>query len=525
MKTIRLYHALMTFLSLALTLPGFSQSMSNTDNMITLTNTCLNAGVANGTYNLELQYYDNDAFTTKTVTYNGVGVSVVNGVMTITAPPNSFPAVSNNGWWSLPDAWPGHIKLTSGSFVVFLDWYQNPDGTLGINCIPLPVWFSSFTVTGGNFQATLNWTTDMEQNSTYIEIWRATTNSASAFYKIGQVTAQGNSSIQHSYTFTDPHPCSSNYYYLKMLNSQGTPPIFSNTVPFTCSGCSCTLPSPVYCNYTINGPDHVCNLETPTAFSLSTSIPNYSTISWSVDVPSAVSLQTYPNFDKTKVTLLKKNTTAAVTLQASLSGCTNVITKVIAMGAPMPDITSDQECPDIVCWPASAPGATSYLWQLTDVVRVRQTFSTGSSFSAYIGDGSLYDVGLQYTNACGTSPWYTVGNLYCEPGQSQSIRGGTINGSINPISIANPGSVVWPNPTSGVMTVMLPVVATATQTAQPKIYQLRVMDLQGIQQKNFSYPGGVDKASVNITGLAAGIYMIQIFDNQRWVTKRVILTK
>src|SRR5438132_1331396 len=132
MKLIRLCTALMIFLCLALTLPGFSQSMSNTDNVITLNNTCINFGMTSGTYNLELNYYDLD-YGPKTVTFNGVIVSLSGGVMTITAPSGSFPTPSSNGYWSLPDTYNGRITLTSGSVAGIMFWYQNPDGTVGFN--------------------------------------------------------------------------------------------------------------------------------------------------------------------------------------------------------------------------------------------------------------------------------------------------------------------------------------------------------------------------------------------------------
>jgi len=387
------------------------------------------------------------------------------------------------------------------------------------------VWFSSFTVTGGNFQAALNWTTDMEQNSTYIEIYRASPSSSGNYYKIGQVAAQGNSDIQHSYSFTDLHPCTSNSYYLKMLNSQGTPAITSDPVSFTCSGCSCTLPAPVYCNFTINGPDHICNLETPTAYQLSSPVPDYSNIAWSIDVPSAAKLTTYPSFDRTQVTLLKKNTTAAVTLKATLSGCTNVITKYIAMGTPAPGIITDVECPNVLCWPVGDLGATSYNWTLYNYTVTGISYGSGYEFDPYIGDGNDYQISLSYTNACGNSPTVQVGTFHCDPGTSTRTGGTTVTGNPGSLTPAS-GSVVWPNPTNGLVSVTLP---SATRpdgsTVQPKIYQVKVADAEGRVHKTYSYPAGIDKASVDLSGLSTGVYILQIFDRQRWISRQVVLTK
>jgi hypothetical protein len=59
----------------------------------------------------------------------------------------------------------------------------------------------------------------------------------------------------------------------------------------------------------------------------------------------------------------------------------------------------------------------------------------------------------------------------------------------------------------------------------PKVYMVKVTDVQGVVRKTFSYPAGIDKASVDISNLAAGVYILQIFDNHRWIAKQVVLTK
>lgn len=524
MKTIRLYTAFITFLCLALTLPGFSQSMSNTDQVITLSNTCINFGVTNGYYNLELMYYDNDLTASRTITINGVYVDVTAGVMTITAPSGSFPSAAVNGW-SLPDAWPGHIKLTSASVIAYMEFFINTDGvTLGFNCIALPVDYNSFTGYQSGTTVVLNWQTGMEQNSTYIEIYRYSGGSG-GYYKIGQVPAAGNSSGPVNYTFTDAHPCASNSYYLKMLNSQGTLPISSGYLPVGCSGCTCTLPSPVYCNISINGPDYMCNQETPTAYTLSSPVPNYSNITWSIDQPSAVYLRTYGDIDRSKVTLLKRNVTAAVTLTATMSGCTNVITKYIGMGAPTPGINTDVECPNVLCWPVGDFGATSYNWTLYNYTYTGMSYGSGYEFDPYIGDGNDYQISLSYTNACGTSGTYQIGTFHCDPGTSTRTGGSTVAGtpgSLTPTS----GSVVWPNPTNGLVAVTLPLATRPDgSTVQPKVYQVKVADAEGRIHKTYNYPAGIGTATVDISSLSGGVYILQIYDKQRWISKQVVLTK
>ena len=529
------YLFLLTAALLGLTLPGLSQSMSNTDNVITLTNTCLNAGVTNGTYNLVVTYYNLDLVTTDSTVINGVTVAISGGVMTITAPSGSLPSVATNGWWSLSDAFPGHIKLTSGTVSNIIFWYQNPDGSIGFNCSALPVDYNSFTGSLSGSQVVLNWQTGLEQNSTYIEIYRYS-GGTGGYYKIGQVTAAGNSSLPVNYTFTDTHPCASNTYYLKMLNSQGTPPIFSGYLPVGCPGCTCTLPSPVNCNFTINGPDHICNLETPAAYALSSAVPNYSTIVWSVDDPSTVHLNTYPNFDLTKVTLLKKPGDAAITLKATLSGCTNVITKQITVGAPPPALYQQLQCP-VVSGYVIVPDATSWTWTLLDqftsaqwvTVSTDNTYGDGyNSWSGYIGDGDYYIFNVSYTNICGTSDRTWSQSYFCDPNADDVI--------------VSSGLKVYPNPSNGVVTISLqtvtpaggmaravtkttPAPATSTTVVKSKIYQVRVMDVTGIVRKTFRYPQGIGEVSVDLGGLTSGVYILQIYDNKTWTSRQVVLTK
>ena len=513
---------LLTAALLGLTLPGFSQSMSNTDNVITLTNTCINAGVTNGAYDLELNYFSLDDYSSHTVTFSGVSVAVSGGVMTIAAPSGSFPSLNTNGW-SLPDGYPGHIKLTSGSFSTYMEFYLDMDGvTIDYNCIPLPVYYNSFTGTLSGSQVVLNWQTGLEQNSTYFEIYRSS--GGSGYYKIGQVPASGNSNSPVNYTFTDTHPCSSNVYYLKMLNSQGTLPIISSSVSVGCASCSCSLPAPVFCNITINGPDHICTRETPTVYSLSSAVPDFSTIVWSVDQPSAVYLRTYPDIDRAKATLLKRSTAAGVTLTATLSGCTNPITKFISAGTPTPVITAViNRCPILNATMSNAPGATTYEWWLTDENTGSSTAYPGSGISKgfQLTSSDVYDVEGTYTNACGTSSQAAAYGYQC---------GGSF-------SLANSAVVaVSPNPSSGIVSIGFTrasgkvnaagaVKVGGSDAVQRKVYQVRVMDAQGVVRKTFSYPGGLDNVSVNLSDLTSGIYTLQIFDNKTWTSSQVVLTK
>jgi hypothetical protein len=514
-----------------------AQTMSNTDNVITLTNTCINAGISNGSYTLELNYYSLADFSSHTVSYP-VTVTVSGGVMTITATSGTFPSVNNTGYWSLPDAWPGHIKLT-GSTSGYMTFDMSPvTGLIMFNCIPLPVDFNSFTATQSGSTVVLHWQTGLEQNSTYIEIYRWSGNSG-GYYKIGQVAAAGNSSLPVNYTYTDASPCKTNTYYLKILNNQGTEPIASGYANAGCSTCTCSLPSPVYCNYTINGPDHLCGEESFGMYSLSSPVPNYNTIAWSVDQSYLASLRTYPFWDASKASLLKSNYDGGVTLIATLSGCTNTITKYIALGTPDPAFNSDVTCPYVTLNAVNTPGAYSIDWWVDDASQgTTQPYTGwGANFQYDIGDGDVYAFELQYTNGCGTSNRVEVSGFWCDLCGTPPC--------VDPEAVS-------PNPTTGVVTIDLaPAAATSSAraltnasapagskiapamrkgtlsvpAAHPKVYQVRVIDAQGVIQKRLSFPGGLETTQVDLSGLKNGIYIIQVFDNKRWKSYKVVLAK
>src|SRR5438552_6330793 len=85
----------------------FSQTLTNTDNTITLDQTCINNKITSGTYTLTLTFDDPDngytapPATTCTVTSNGVDHLV------ITVSGLTFPTPSSNGYWYLADSFLG----------------------------------------------------------------------------------------------------------------------------------------------------------------------------------------------------------------------------------------------------------------------------------------------------------------------------------------------------------------------------------------------------------------------------------
>ncbi len=111
--------------------------------------------------------------------------------------------------------------------------------------------------------------------------------------------------------------------------------------------------------------------------------------------------------------------------------------------------------------------------------------------------------------------------------------------------------VVAPNPATGM--VMVSAVGQGSQTAAqdglntvassgrgtpavqtgaaPKtlpekaIFEIRVSDQLGKTLKTFSYPSGVSSANLNLSGLANGVYVLQIYNNSTWTSQQVIIMK
>lgn len=82
---------------------------------------------------------------------------------------------------------------------------------------PLPLTWGSFTVTTGDNQAQLSWTTLEETNTAHFTIQRST--DGVNFAPIGTVAAKGNSSVVSSYSFTDANPSLQGFNYYRLVET------------------------------------------------------------------------------------------------------------------------------------------------------------------------------------------------------------------------------------------------------------------------------------------------------------------
>lgn len=112
-----------------------------------------------------------------------------------------------------------YIDITNGSIRIVTSpiWYTRDDAAAGG---PLPVKLSAFTVQKTDNAAKLNWTTEIETNSSHFVVERST--NGSTWNTIATVAAKGNSSIKTNYELYDNAPVRGiNYYRLRQVDKDG----------------------------------------------------------------------------------------------------------------------------------------------------------------------------------------------------------------------------------------------------------------------------------------------------------------
>lgn len=137
MQSIKTYLlVLLTLLGLASAKSSTSQTLTNTENVITLSGTCMNSRLSTGTYTLTLYYVDPDNGPVRPAPVS-VSVVVNSTTATITLPSSTLPTPATTGYWSLPETDLGSIMLT-GTGGGFMGWSHDNDGNIQFsNCEPL----------------------------------------------------------------------------------------------------------------------------------------------------------------------------------------------------------------------------------------------------------------------------------------------------------------------------------------------------------------------------------------------------
>jgi len=164
------------------------------------------------------------------------------------------------------------------------------------------------------------------------------------------------------------------------------------------------------------------------------------------------------------------------------------------------------------------PGATDYVWfwPASD-----WTYSSGNHTpNLVLRTGTVSGpVGVRVANAC-------------DPGGAPAMRFVQVN---------NCGFrfVVSPNPTNGTIEVHTlsssAIVERTTDEANRKtngaaqktdenerIYRIKIVDQLGVIRQQFSYSKGITNTSINLSKLAAGIYILQVYNGSTWSSQQII---
>lgn len=151
----------------------------------------------------------------------------------------------------------------------------------------LPVELSSFVSSINGRNVILNWATASESNNSGFDIERSSDNSS--WFKVGNVTGKGTSSIAHSYSYTDRNLASGIYNYrLKQIDFNG--------------------------NFEYFNLSNEVNIGVPTKFELSQNYPNpfnpSTKINYDLPVDGKVSLKIFDMSGKEVMSLVNETVTA-----------------------------------------------------------------------------------------------------------------------------------------------------------------------------------------------------------------------
>jgi len=133
------------------------------------------------------------------------------------------------------------------------------------------------------------------------------------------------------------------------------------------------------------------------------------------------------------------------------------------------------------------------------------------------GFNSTVTLRVRIGNSCAWEPWKQLTLNVCSTANSFAIAPNPSNGDIT-VSSTSTSSPQLQSDAAMDMT-------SKTVSVQSKFYQIKVLGQTGNLLKLFTYPSGTTSTNINLSSLANGVYILQIYDNVSWSSQQVVILK
>lgn len=280
--------------------------------------------------------------------------------------------------------------------------------------------------------------------------------------------------------------------------------------------------------FSINGPATICSGGTPPTYSI-LNLGCSPTVSWSASPLNIVNIGT-PNLPTTSISYANSGT---VTLTANYtSACGNgSLTKTISAGNPMPTGTSSY----------SSNCSANYFNVLNTSLSTICSANTIIDFNYNIVDSRFSNFVWTPVSVPAGATWYGNGSnlqMAVRTPTSQGQNSETIAlSATGPCGVYNVNFTssaayvggfnftVAPNPSQDNVTVSSDNQTLSKSSSQNLIYAIKITDHFGTLRKSVEYKSGVTSIKISLTELNSGLYLISVFDGNKWNSKQLVIQK
>lgn len=263
---------------------------------------------------------------------------------------------------------------------------------------------------------------------------------------------------------------------------------------------------PTFLNPAMTGNSTLCSTE---IYSITSCKPGIN-ITWTATPAGIVSI----SGSGSQVTVTKISN-GRVILVATVSSCNNnysqTVSKTIDVGTVAPtyiEHNSNDLCQEYHVSTNYFPDNT-YTWSFFKQPyggNLQEFPNSGSTKRLNLNQGSgTYNIGVTTTNTCGTGSIYFISvDVDCDGGGHRIM--------------------VTPNPAKTTITVSYnPNEKKSNPASQPEIREMKIMDRSGNIHRQYKFGAGIKSASVSIAGLKPEVYILGVFDGEKWINSKFIV--